>query len=111
MKIPPRRALVALARLRASLRVSELGLVTLAIGVGALAGVSVSAMTFIVNAAHMLIYGIPLDVRLSAAERVPPVAAFAAPMLGGLALGSVDAWRARKKLPPAVDPVEALRAE
>ncbi len=107
MKIPPRRALVALARLRASLRASELGLVALAIGVGVLAGVSVSVMTFIVNAAHMLIYGIPFDVHLSAAERVPPIAAFAAPMLGGLALGSVDAWRARKKLPPAVDPVEA----
>ena len=107
MRIPPRRTLVVLARLRASLRSSELGLVALAIGVGALAGVSVSVMTFIVNAAHMLIYGIPFDVRLSAAERVSPLAAFAAPMLGGLALGSIDAWRARKKLPPVVDPVEA----
>jgi CIC family chloride channel protein len=107
MKFPPRRALVALARLRASLRASELGLVALAIGVGALAGVSVSVMTVVVNAAHMLIYGIPFDVHLSAAERVPPIAAFAAPMLGGLALGSVEAWRARKNLPPAVDPVEA----
>ena len=64
-------------------------------------------MTSIVNFAHMLIYGIPFDVRLSAAERVPPIAAFVAPMLSGLALGSIDAWRARKKLPPAVDPVEA----
>ena len=107
MKIPPRRALIALARLRASLGASELGLVALAIGVGLLAGVSVSVMTFIVNAAHMLIYGIPFDVHLSAAQRVPPIAAFVAPMLGGLALGSVDAWRARKKLPSAVDPVEA----
>jgi CIC family chloride channel protein len=107
MKIPPRRALIALARLRASLGASELGLVALAIGVGMLAGVSVSVMTFVVNAAHMLIYGIPFDVHLSAAERVPPIAAFAAPMLGGLALGSVDSWRARKKLPSAVDPVEA----
>jgi CIC family chloride channel protein len=107
MQFPPRRALVALARLRASLRASELGLVALAIGVGALAGVSVSVMTVVVNAAHMLIYGIPFDVHLSAAERVPPIAAFAAPMLGGLALGSVEAWRARKNLPPAVDPVEA----
>src|SRR5271157_1467849 len=104
---PPRRALIAMAKLRARLRASELGLVAIAILVGALAGLCVSAMTSIVNAAHMLIYGIPFDVRLSAAQRVPPIAAFAAPMLGGLALGSVDAWRARKKLPPAVDPVEA----
>ena len=107
MKSLPRRALVALAGLRARLRAGELGLVALAVGVGVLAGLCVSAMTSIVNIAHVLIYGIPFDVRLSAAERVSPIAAFVAPMLAGLALGSVDAWRARKKLPPAVDPVEA----
>ncbi len=104
---PPRRALIAMAKLRARLRASELGLVAIAIVVGALAGLCVSAMTSIVDLAHVLIYGIPFDVRLSAAERVPPVAAFAAPMLGGLALGSIDAWRARKKSLPVVDPVEA----
>ena len=104
---PPRRALFVMAKLRARLRASELGLVAIAIVVGALAGLCVSAMTSIVDLAHVLIYGIPFDVRLSAAERVPPVAAFAAPMLGGLALGSIDAWRARKKSPPVVDPVEA----
>ncbi len=102
----PRPALVLLARLRGSLR-GELGLVVLAIVAGALAGVAVSAMTLIVNVAHVVIYGIPFDVRLSAAERVPPLAAFAAPMLAGLALGAIDLWRARRKLPPAVDPVEA----
>jgi len=107
MKMPLRRALAALARLRSRLRASETGLVALAVCVGALAGLCVSAMTVIVNTAHMLIYGIPFDVRLSAAERVSPIAAFAAPMLGGLALGSVDAWRARNKMPSAVDPVEA----
>ena len=107
MKRLPRRALAAVARLRARLRASELGLVALAIGVGVLAGLCVSLMTSIVDLAHMLIYGIPFDVRLSAAERVPLPAAFAAPMLGGLALGSIDAWRARRKLPPVVDPVEA----
>ncbi len=103
----PRPALLVLARLRARLRGGELGLVALAIVVGALAGVSVSAMTFVVNLAHVLIYGIPFDVRLSAAERVPPIAAFAAPMLAGLLLGAVDVRRARLKRPPAVDPIEA----
>ena len=102
----PRPALTALVALRARLR-GDLGLVALAIGVGALAGLSVSAMTAIVNLAHVLIYGIPFDVRLSAAERVSPIAAFSAPMLAGLALGAVDAWRTRRKMPPAVDPVEA----
>ena len=103
----PRRALVILARLRAATRGRELGLVALAVVVGALAGVAVSVMTLIVDAAHLLIYGIPFDTRLSAAARVPPFAAFAAPMLGGLALGAVDVWRARRKLPASVDPVEA----
>jgi chloride channel protein, CIC family len=106
-RILPRRALVALARMRARLRGQELGLVALAIGIGVAAGVCVSLMTVIVNTAHMLIYGIPFDVHLSAAAQVPVVAAFAAPILGGLLLGSIDAWRRRKKLPPAVDPVEA----
>jgi CIC family chloride channel protein len=103
----PRRALVLLARLRAAVRGRELGLVALAVVVGALAGVAVSVMTLIVDVAHVLIYGIPFDVRLSAVQRVPPVAAFAAPMLAGLALGAVDVWRTRRKRPHVVDPVEA----
>ncbi len=107
MSVLPRPALAALARLRARLRASEPGLVALAVGVGVVAGLCVALMTSIVNFAHVVIYGIPIDVRLSAAARVRPIAAFLAPMLSGLALGSIDAWRARKKLRPAVDPVEA----
>ncbi|HEY1887115.1 MAG TPA: chloride channel protein [Roseiarcus sp.] len=80
---------------------------TLAIGVGVLAGLCVAVMTSVVNVAHVRIYGIPFDVRLSAAERVSPLAAFGAPMLGGLLLGAIDVWLARRKAPPAVDPVEA----
>ena len=81
----PRPALVMYATVRARLRASELGLTALAVGVGVLAGLCVAVMTTLVNVAHMLIYGIPFDVRLSAAERVAPLAAFGAPMLGGLA--------------------------
>ena len=64
-------------------------------------------MTSVVNVAHVRIFGIPFDVHLSAAERVAPLAAFGAPMLGGLLLGAIDVWLARRKAPPAVDPVEA----
>ena len=103
----PRRAVVALAKLRAALRGRELGLVALAIVVGAVAGLCVGLMTFVVTAAHTLIYGIPFDVRLSASERVTPVAAFASLMLSGLLLGGIDLWRARRKAAPIVDPVEA----
>ena len=103
----PRPALIALATARARLRASELGMTALAIGVGVLAGLCVAVMTTLVNIAHVRIFGIPFDVRLSAAARVAPLAAFGAPMLGGLLLGSIDVWLARKKAPPAVDPVEA----
>ncbi len=79
----------------------------LAIGVGVLAGLCVALMTSAVNAAHVRIFSIPFDVRLSAADRVAPLAAFGGPMLGGLLLGAIDVWLARRKAPPAVDPVEA----
>jgi CIC family chloride channel protein len=103
----PRPALIALATVRARLRVSEFGMTALAIGVGVLAGLCVAIMTSVVNAAHVRIFGIPFDVRLSAAERVAPLTAFGAPMLGGFLLGAIDVWLARRKAPPAVDPVEA----
>ena len=103
----PRPVLTLLATARARLRASEFGMTALAIGVGVLAGVCVAVMTSVVNAAHMRIYGIPFDVRLSAAERIAPLAALGAPMLGGLVLGAIDVWLARRKAPPAVDPVEA----
>jgi CIC family chloride channel protein len=103
----PRQVLIVLATVRARLRASEFGMTALAIGVGVLAGLCVAVMTSVVNAAHVRIYGIPFDVRLSAAERVAPLAAFGAPMLGGFLLGAIDVWLARRKAPPAVDPVEA----
>jgi CIC family chloride channel protein len=103
----PRPALIALATLRARLRASEFGMAALAIGVGVLAGLCVAAMTKIVNVAHMALFGIPFDVHLSAAERIAPLAAFGAPMLGGLVLGAIDTWLARRQALPAVDPVEA----
>jgi len=103
----PRPALIMLATVRTRLRASEFGMTALAIGVGVLAGLCVAAMTSVVNVAHVRIYGIPFDVHLSAAERIAPLAAFGAPMLGGLLLGAIDLWLARRKAPPAVDPVEA----
>ena len=103
----PRPALIALATVRAQLRASEFGMTALAIGVGMLAGLCVALMTSAVNAAHVRIFSIPFDVRLSATDRVAPLAAFGAPMLGGLLLGAIDVWLARRKALPAVDPVEA----
>jgi len=95
------------AHLRALVRTSELSLVVVAVVVGVLAGLGVAAMTELVDVAHVVIFGIPFDVRLSAAARVAPVAAFTALPLGGLAVGLIDHWRRVRKLPRAVDPIEA----
>ncbi len=102
-----RRLLVAGSRLRAIVRSNELSQVVVAAVVGALAGLCVTAMTFIAESAHVAIYGIPFDVRLSAAARISPLAAFLALPLGGLALGLIERWRRAEKRPPAVDPIEA----
>ena len=99
--------LAVMSRLRAVVRSNELSLVLVAVVVGVLAGFSVAAMTELADIAHVAIYGIPFDVRLSAAERVFPVAAFTALPLGGLAVGLIGSWRRARKLPRAVDPIEA----
>jgi CIC family chloride channel protein len=100
-------AVVLSAHVRAAVRSSELSLVVVAVVVGVLAGLGVAAMTELADIAHVVIYGIPFDVRLSAAARVLPVAAFTALPLGGLAVGLIDYWRRLRKMPRAVDPIEA----
>lgn len=72
----PRPPPIMLATARARLRASEFGMTALAIGVGVLAGLCVAFMTSAVNVAHGRIFGIPFDVRLSAVERISPLAAF-----------------------------------
>ena len=67
-----RRPPIAAARLRALLRSNELSLVVVAVFVGTLAGLGVTAMTFVAESAHVAIFGIPFDVRLSAAARISP---------------------------------------
>jgi CIC family chloride channel protein len=94
-------------RLRALLRSNEFYLIPLALVVGIMAGVLVTVMSLIAQFAHVVIYGIPIDVRLSANEWVNPVVALVAPALGGLSLGIMEWLRRRWKITSAVDPVEA----
>jgi CIC family chloride channel protein len=96
-----------LTRLRALLRSNELYLIPLALVVGTVAGAIVTLMSEIAQIAHVLIYGIPIDVRLSANAYVNPVIALVAPACGGLALGVMEWLRRRWKIASAVDPVEA----
>src|SRR5690349_16161715 len=64
-------------------------------------------MSEIAQIAHVLIFGIPIDVRLSANAYVNPIVALIAPALGGLSLGIMEWWRRRLKISNAVDPIEA----
>ncbi|MGJ4951593.1 chloride channel protein [Bradyrhizobium sp. HKCCYLS20291] len=94
-------------RLRALLRSNEFYLIPLALVIGVSTGGIVTVMSLIAQVAHVLIFGIPIDVRLSANAWVNPVIAVIAPALGGLALGIMEWLRRRWKIAAAVDPVEA----
>lgn len=96
-----------LTRLRALLRSNEFYLIPLALVIGVIAGVIVTLMSQITMLAHVLFYGIPIDVRLSATDYVSPVAAMIVPASGGLLLGLMEFFRRRWKIAGAVDPVEA----
>lgn len=95
------------AKLRALIRSREVYLVILAIGVGAAAGLLVAAISGLAQLAHVLLFGINLDAHLSASARISPIVALTAPPAAGLMLGAMEAWRRRRGLSPAVDPVEA----
>jgi chloride channel protein, CIC family len=97
----------ALTALRALLRSNEFYLIPLALVIGIIAGAVVTLMSEIAQIAHVLIYGIRIDVRLSANDVVNPVVALIAPALGGLSLGIMEWWRRRWKISSAVDPIEA----
>src|SRR5690348_15916715 len=96
-----------LTALRALLRSNEFYLIPLALVVGVVAGAVVTLMSEIAQIAHVLIFGIPIDVRLSANAYVNPIVALIAPALGGLSLGIMEWWRRRLKISNAVDPIEA----
>jgi CIC family chloride channel protein len=96
-----------LTALRALLRSNEFYLIPLALVIGIVAGAVVTLMSEIAQIAHVLIFGIPIDVRLSANAHINPVVAFAAPALGGLVLGIMEWSRRRLKITNAVDPIEA----
>ena len=75
-----------LTRLRALLRRHEFYLIPLALLIGVVTGAAVTLMTYVAQLAHVWIYGIEIDVRLSAHDAVNPVAALIAPAAGGLLL-------------------------
>ena len=108
MTILPSRSLAdSTAALRAFVRSNALSQVAVAILVGAVAGVCVILMTKIAEQAHIWIYRLAFDERLSARASVRPAAALTSLCLGGFALGLMDRWRRARKSKATVDPIEA----
>ena len=98
------------AQLRAWIRSSEVALVILAALVGAGAATLVTGMSAASQLAHVTLFGIPLDQRLSASTRLDAWRVLLFPTAGGLAIGLTELWRRTRQAGPArpaVDPVEA----
>jgi chloride channel protein, CIC family len=103
----PARARGVLAQLRAMVRASEVLLVLVAGLVGSLAGALVTFMSDLSQAAHVALFHIALDQRLSAVARIGLPAALLVPTGGGALLGLTELWRNWRKARLPVDPVEA----
>jgi chloride channel protein, CIC family len=93
-------------RLRAIVRARESSVIVLAIVVGAIAGLAVSAMGQLVGLMHVIFFGLDPGERLSAQVSLNPLYAFLTPCLGGLLFGLVTAYITRRR-GTEVDPVEA----
>jgi len=103
----PASARGLLAQVRSLVRSSEILLVLFSGLVGSMAGVFVTLMSDMSQAAHVLLFHIALDERLSATARVHLPTALLAPVGGGLLLGATEMWRRWRGGRTPVDPVEA----
>ena len=94
-------------RLRALLRSNEFYLIPLALVIGIVAGAIVTLMSEIAQIAHVLIFGIPIDVRLSANAYVNPWSLSSRRPWAACRSASWNGCGGAGRLPAAVDPVEA----
>jgi CIC family chloride channel protein len=93
-------------RLRAIVRARESSVIVIAIVIGAVAGLVVTAMGQLVALMHVAFFGLDFGERLSGRFVLNPLYAFLSPCLGGLAFGLVSAYFARRR-GTEVDPIEA----
>lgn len=93
-------------RLRAIVRARESSIIVLALVVGAIAGLVVTAMGELVGLMHLVFFGLDPGERLSGRVSLDPIYAFLTPCLGGLLFGLVSAYVNRKR-GTEVDPIEA----
>src|SRR5262245_30920261 len=96
-----------LGRLRALARRSEFGLVFAGAFIGVTSGLLVTAMSFISERMHSLIFGIAENQRLSASEIDNRFLLLSAPIVGGIILGVMIYLLAKTRKKPMVDPIEA----
>jgi CIC family chloride channel protein len=102
----PRLLLEALGFLRGEIRASELWLVVIATGVGAVSGLATVGIGVAAHGLQVWLYAIDFQQRLSAATRIEPVRLLALPAGGALLAAVTWLWTRRRPGSP-VDPVEA----
>jgi CIC family chloride channel protein len=100
-------AMHAPQRLRALVRADEVWLVILAALLGVSAGLLVVAMNQASLWAHVVLFGLNPETRLSAQVSLPVSRALLVPSLGGLAMGGLTIALVRWMPRRAVDPIEA----
>jgi CIC family chloride channel protein len=100
----PRRGLAAL---RGWMRQTEVGLIVLAVLIGAVSGLLAVAIGDIARAMHVLFFGPGAANGLSSLQGASPWAVLLMPAAGGLLLGGLNLMLARWRPRTPVDPIEA----
>ena len=94
-------------RLRAFVRAHETSLVVLAVLIGVIGGLVVTAMSGLVSVLHAVLFNLPLGDRLSSQPSIDPLRALLVPSVGGLVLGIAFLLLLRIRPAREIDPIEA----
>lgn len=101
------RARLRLFKKKFASRGSEILLIVIAALVGVVAGLVVSAMSWISKGMHSVVFGIGMADWLSATPILDPLVTMGAPVAGGVVLGALFYLLAKRKPRAIVDPIEA----
>ena len=113
MTLSPKRLLSFLTdwpfphRIRAFVRARAIGLVGVALVVGALSALLVAGLNASSQLAHELLFGLERGARLSSSEGIPPLRLAAVLVGGGLCLGVLAFWASKQFSGRMADAIEA----
>ena len=93
--------------LRAFVRTREIGLVLAALFIGAMSGLLVAAMGLITQDMHVILFGFPIDERLSAQQELVWWRAVLATTTGGVVLSLLGWWAGNRFRGRLADAIEA----